>query len=150
MRTPYDTALRARKREVDDLRAAIGGATRKLVEADASAQALSDALVREKQIAADNLVFSPVAYLLRARAEATRLHEMRRAAGAELDSLRHQAIESYGSLRALEGAAEGFREQASRDAASIEQTSVDDFAGARFARELQRARQARAHPQDAR
>jgi len=150
MKTPYDTALRARQREVDDLRTTIGGATRKVAEAEALVQTLTETVAREKRIAAGDLVFSPAAYLARARAEASQLHEFRCTANAELDALRQQAMESYGSLRALEGAAEQFRVTAEREAATAEQASVDDFAGARFARALHRARQARAQTQDVR
>jgi hypothetical protein len=150
VKTPYDTALRARQREVDDLRTTIGGAARKVAEAEALAQALSETVAHEKRIAAGDLVFSPVAYLARTRAEASQLHETRRTVTAELDALRQRAIESYGSLRALEGAAQQFRESAERDAATAEQASVDDFAGARFARALHQVRQARAQSQDVR
>ncbi|MFV0623239.1 hypothetical protein ACBY01_04395 [Sphingomonas sp. ac-8] len=144
MKTPYDTALRARQREVDDLRTSIGTATQRLAEADAGRLAITEAMVRESRIAAGDWTLSAMPYLARARAERERLAELRRLADAELEALRHQAIESYGSLRALEGAADGFREQADRAAAGVEQASVDDFAGARFARTLHLARQARA------
>lgn len=143
MKTPYDTALRARQRDVDDLRTAIGGATQRLHEVETQAQAICEAMTRESRLAAGNWTFSPAPYLARARAERERLSEARRLADAELEALRYRARESYGSLRALEGAAEGYRDQAHRDAASAEQAGVDDIAGARFARALHLARRAR-------
>lgn len=143
MKTPYDTALRARRRDVDDLRTAIGGAAQRLHEAELQRQAVCDAMARESRLAAGDWTFSPAPYLTRARAERERLGEQRRLADAELETLRHRARESYGSLRALEGAADTYRAQADRDAASAEQAGVDDIAGARFARALHLARRAR-------
>lgn len=133
MKTPYDTALRARRRHVDDLRRAIADAAGRLAAAEEHAAALQDTIARERRIAANHPVVMPVAYMTRARIEADRLAEMRRVASSELDTLRRSAVESYGSLRALEGAADTYCEEADRDASNAEQASVDDFAGARFA-----------------
>lgn len=144
MKTPYDTALRARQREVDDLRSAIGGAAQRLADVDSRRDAVGQAMARESRLAAGDWTISAMPYLIRQRAERERLAEARRAADAELETLRHQAVESYGSLRALEGAAADYREIAGRAAAGVEQASVDDFAGARFARTLQSVRQRRA------
>ena len=141
MKTPYDAALRTLQREVDDLRTSIGTAANRLTEIESMRQAVSDAIRSESALAATDLSISPHAYLARARTERARLVYERLAADARLEALRHQAMESYGSLRAMEGAAETYREQAERDLASAEQGRIDDFAGARFARALQTARQ---------
>jgi len=143
MRTPYDAALRARQREVDELRTAIGEAAQRLAEVEARHQNVADAMVRECQLAAGDWTFSPAPYLARARAERERLAKAKQDADAQFEALRHQAIESFGSLRAMEGAADLFRQEAGRTAAAAEQASVDDFAGARFARKLQLARRTR-------
>lgn len=142
MKTPYDTALRALQREVDDLRASIGEAAERLMEIETLRQAMSDAIRHESALAAVDRNFSPEAYLARARAERDRLRAEERAADARLDALRRQAMESYGSLRAMEGAADVFRQEAFRAAATAEQAGIDDFSGARFARALRHARRA--------
>ena len=143
MKTPYDAALRAIGRDVDDLRTSVGDAVRRLAELEARHQSLADAIVRESKLAAGDRTFSPAAYLARAHAEREQLSEASRAADAELEALRLQTIERYGSLRAIQGAADTYRGEAGRAAAAAEQTSVDDFAGARFARALLLARHAR-------
>jgi hypothetical protein len=143
MKTPYDTALRARQREVDDLRTSIGHAVQRLAEVETQRETIAEAMVQESKIAAGDWTFSPAPYLARARAVREHLVEAERAADAELAALRHQAIESFGSLRAIETAADLYRHEAARTAAAAEQAGVDDFAGARFARKLHLARRAR-------
>lgn len=138
MKTPYDTALRALQREVDELRTSIGAATNQLARIETMRQTVDDAIRDEAALAAADWTFSPQAYLARARAERVRLAEERLAADARLEALRHEAMESYGSLRAIEGAAATYREEAERYAATAEQGRIDDFAGARFARALRR------------
>ena len=143
MKTPYDTALRALQREVDELRTSLGSANHRLADLEARRQSVCDAMVRESALGAGDWTFSSAPYLARARAERERLSEARRIADAELEALRAQAMETYGSVRAIEGAANIFREEANRAAAGAEQAGVDDFAGARFARGLHMARRAR-------
>ena len=140
MKTPYDTALRALQREVDEMRTAISEAANQLVEIESVRQLLSDTIQHEANLMALNWSLSADGYLARARIERERLAGERRAAEMRLDGLRRQAMESYGSLRVMEGAAEGWREQADRTAATAEQARSDDFAGARFARDLRNAR----------
>lgn len=141
MTTPYDTALRARQREVDALRTAIGAAADRASQAQAKRREASDAIARETALAATlHLAFPVHAYRARARAERDELVELCAAADAALDALRSQAGESYGALRVLEDAVDGFRQEADRTAASAEQAGIDDIAGARFARAARRPR----------
>lgn len=67
MTTPYDTALRALQRDVDELRTAIGDAAQRLTEVKTHRQTLSDAIKRESCLAATDWTFSPAPYLARAR-----------------------------------------------------------------------------------
>jgi len=146
MKTLYDSALRAQRRDMDDLRAAIGDAAGRVAEADLQRQAVCDAMARESRVAAGDWTFSPAPYFALARSRREQLDEARRLADAELAVLRQKAAERYGALRALESAADGYREQALRDADDAQQAAVDDIVGARFARVLDRARRARAVP----
>lgn len=138
--TPYDTALRAAAREVDAVRTAVGAAAERLSQADADARATSEAIVRESALAAGHGLFPADAWLARAGMARDRLVAVRVAADAELDALREQARTHFGSFRVLEGAADGFRQDATRAAASAEQARIDDFAGSRIARKPRRVR----------
>lgn len=138
--TPYDTALRAVAREVDAARAAVGAAVERFSQADADARAAGEAIVRESALAADHGLFSADAWLARAGMARDRLAAVRAAADAELETSRERARTHFGSFRVLETAADGFRQDAARTAASAEQARIDDFAGARIARKSRRAR----------
>lgn len=136
MKTPYDSALRAMQREVDALRSSIGEVAERLAEVETMRQAVSDAIRHESAMASLDWSLSADGYFTQARARRERLAEERRAAEARLDLLRHEAVKRYGSVRAMEGAAGEFREEANRTIATAEQARVDDFAGARFARDM--------------
>jgi hypothetical protein len=142
VKTPYDTALRALQREVDDLRTAIGSAADRLTQIEARRQQTSDTLRAESALAARDWTLSPEAYLAGARAQEESLLVEEREAEARLAALREQAMESYGSLRAMEEAIGVFRAEAERQAATSEQAAIDDFAGARFIRATRHARRA--------
>lgn len=133
MKTPYDTALRARQREVDALRARIGAATEQATQAQARKQAAYDADAREKEMAAIfSLSFPAHAYFRRAGTERDALTQMCADADAALDTLRAEARTSYGSLHVLQTAADTFREEAGRAAAVADQARIDDFSAARW------------------
>ena len=142
MKTPYDTALRSLGREVDEMRTAVQGAADRLSDAQGRRRAVSDAIARESAMAALHSAFPAHFYLKRAGAERDALTELCAQAEAALDALRDRARESYGSLRVMESAAESFRHEAGQAAASAEQARIDDFAGARFARDTRPLRRA--------
>ena len=140
MKTPFDSATRALQREIDDMRTAIGDATRTLVQIEEKNEELGATIKREADVAAADWRMPSHNYHAHARGQRQLLAGIQRTAEQRLDVLRDQAIESYGSLNALEGAADRFREDFARAVASAEQSAVDDFAGARFARKLRSAR----------
>lgn len=143
MRTPYDSALRALGREVDEIGAAVRAAADRLAEAEARRRKIMGDIARESHMAATlQSAFPAHAYLRRAGAERDALTLLCEEADAALDALRDQARESYGSLRVMEGAAERFRHDADRGLASAEQARIDDIAGARFARTPRSVRRA--------
>lgn len=150
MKTPYDTALRALQREVEDLRVSIGRTTSQLTQVQGLREAASETLAAEARLAADDQTFSPEPYLARMRAERERLAVEQREGEAQLATLREQAVETFGSLRAMEEAIGVFLAEAERVAASAEQAAIDDFAGARFARATRHARRAPGGRGDAR
>lgn len=140
MTTPYETALRALGREVDDRRTAVRAAADRLSDAQTRRKAVADAIAHEGALAEMNAIFSSYAYLQRAGAEHDRLTALCAEADTALDAARAQARESFGSLRVVQTAADGYRGDADRAAATAEQARIDDFAGARFARAVRPSR----------
>ena len=67
---------------------------------------------REAEIAATNWGSSAHAFMARMRTQRERLLRERASVDARLASLRAQAAEAYGALRAVEGAAARFRAEA--------------------------------------
>ncbi len=134
MKTPYDTALRSLVREVDAMKTAVQAASDRLADAQNRRRAINDEIARESAAAALNSAFPAHAYLQRASAKRDALTILCAEADAALDAIRDKARESFGSLRVMEGAAETFRGEENQAAASAEQSRIDDFAGARFAR----------------
>lgn len=140
MKTPYDTALRAIKREVDEMRGAIRDAADDLVRIERARQAASEALGRELDIAAANRFLPTQTYFAQSRMQREQLAAQRNDAIARLDALRRKAAERYGSMRVMEGVAQDFQADAERDIAKAEMLQIDDIGGARFSAALRIAR----------
>jgi len=132
--TPYDTAIRIQQRETDELRLAISVEVHQLVQIDLTREAVASAVVREAETAAADPMMSTFAFLTRMRTERTRLDADKAAAGQRLDRLRDKAMTTYGSLCAIEVAADAHRQEESRAAARAEQARMDDFSSAAFLR----------------
>lgn len=143
MTTPYDAALRLRQREMDDMRVSISVEVNQLIAIERRRDDVDQAVRVETAIAANDHVFSAHAFIARMRAQREALCRDRATVDARLDSLQRQAAEAYGSLRAIEGAADRYRDEASRIAATAEQSQIDDFSAARFTRALRDARRER-------
>jgi flagellar biosynthesis chaperone FliJ len=146
MSTPYDTALRLIRREVDAVRVTIGEAAGRLVQIEQARQAVSGALEREAALAASCWDIPTGSYLARVRAQRAELGVDAAAAADRLDQLRRRASERYGALRAIEGAAEAYRDEGLQAEERATQARMDDATGARFAMALRRAQQQRRRP----
>lgn len=129
--TPFDTALRIHRREVDTVKVAIGAEVERIATIDTRTRA-HDAQMREERALAYGMPFSSDAWNARMKADRVRLQEAGRVAEIRLGQLRTQAIEAFGTMRAIEGAAERYRDEAERVAAVAEQGAIDDIAAARF------------------
>ncbi|SEI77749.1 flagellar export protein FliJ [Sphingomonas sp. OV641] len=140
MKTPYDPALRVLQREMDDMRASIGVAADQLAQLERHRAAITASIGSEQMLASSDWSMPATAYFSRARAERKRLAHDAAAASTRLAALRDKAVESYGSLRAVETAADDYRENATRALANADQARIDDFASARIARQLRHAR----------
>jgi len=143
VKTPYDAALRLRQREIDEMRVAIGVEVGKLIEIDAQRDRIDESTRVERLHATADHRFSSDAYVARMRARHAALTAERQARDTRLVELRSLAVEAFGSLGAITAAAEDHREKARRTANIAEQSQIDDFSAAGFARALGSVRRAR-------
>lgn len=140
MKTPYCGALGIQRREVDQIRIAISVAVDRADTLAARAQEIRCTVEAERALAAADWALPENRYFARMRAERARVAAEKAAADARLDQLRDKAREAYGSMKAVEGAAERFREDATRALDAAEQAALDDRAAADFIRGIRRAR----------
>ena len=133
MRTPFDTVIRTRRREIDHMRVTIHAESTRIAEIDEARETLADELRSEYQVASEAWAISTEAYLRRNLSQRAQLDAQRIAASQEIDRLRRSASEAYGSMVVLERAAEDFRSDSRRRQQRAEQRTIDDLAGARIA-----------------
>lgn len=134
MKTPFDTVIRTRRREIDHMRLTIHAESTRIIELDQASQTLHDEIRTEYALASEAWTMSTEAYFNRSLAQRAHLHAQRMAASQEIDRLRSRASEAYGSIVVLENAAEGFRSDTRRRQQRAEQRTVDDLTAARLAR----------------
>lgn len=140
MKTPYCGVLGIQRREVDQIRIAISVAIDRADGLDRRADEIARTLAAERALAVGDRLLPENGYFLRMSAERDRVAAERRLAEAQLDQLRAKAREAYGSMRAVEGAAAAFRDDATRAQAAAEQAASDDRAAADFVRGVRRLR----------
>lgn len=121
--TPFDTALRVQRREVDTVKVSISVEVERIATLDSQTQQ-HDVTLREERALATSLPFASDAWTARMKAERLRLAEAAHLAQARLGRLREQAVDAYGTMRAIEGAAERFETEAERVAALADRKSV--------------------------
>jgi hypothetical protein len=131
--TPFDTALRVQRREVDAVKVSISVEVERITTLESQTSA-HDASVRQERALAYAMPFASDAWAARMKAERRRLDEAAYLAQARLGRLREQAVEAYGTMRAIEGAAERYEDEAERVVSLAEQSAIDDIAAARFLR----------------
>lgn len=139
MITPYCTAVRLRRREVDQLRQVIAEMAEQVALLDRRAAELRKTVEVERRLAKNFGRLPDDLYFRRMRLEHERLLRERAVADAVLEQLRTEARDSFGSLRALEEAAERFRQEAELGLAAAEQAAADDRAATAFIMRRKRA-----------
>ncbi|HYZ48079.1 MAG TPA: hypothetical protein VE567_04215 [Sphingomonas sp.] len=132
LRTPYCAAIGLRRREVDEIRISIGIEVSRLTQVECRNAEVDADLDRERGVAAGALNIPVTAYFARMQAERRRLEEERQAINGRVARLRSQAREAYGSLNAIEGAAQRYRDEALHKIESAEQAATDDRSAADF------------------
>ncbi|WP_137865069.1 MULTISPECIES: hypothetical protein [unclassified Sphingomonas] len=129
--TPFDTALRVKRREVDTVKVSISVEIETITTLDHQTRA-HEIRMREERALAATVPIASDAWTLRMRAERARLDRQSQLAQVRLVHLRAQAVEAYGTMRAIEGAADRFKDEAERAAAGAEQAMIDDIAAAKL------------------
>lgn len=140
MKTPYDTAMRVQRREIDAMGVAINVQVNLLNQIESARDEMRGSIVREAGVAAEAFDIPSHAYMERIRAEQQRLARDGAVQGARLDQLRNKAAAAYGAFRAIEVAAEGYKEEAGRRSANAEQAGIDDNAAMAFLKARQAIR----------
>jgi len=129
--TPFDTALRVQRREVDAVKVSISVEVETITTLTNQTYA-HDVRMREERALAATVPIASDAWRLRMKAERARLDQQAQLANMRLTTLRAQAVEAYGTMRAIEGAADRFKDEAERVAAGAEQAMIDDIAAAKL------------------
>jgi len=131
--TPFDTALRVQRREVDVVKVSISVEVERITTLETQTRT-HDARMLQERALANSLPIASDAWTARMKAERALLDEAAYLAQARLERLRAQAVEAYGTMRAIEGAAERYEDDAERTVALAEQAASDDISAARFLR----------------
>lgn len=132
MKTPFDTVLRMRRREIDRTRIAIYMETTRLTQIDQQSRDLEQELAREYEVCAQSWSVSAEAFMKRRMSQQAHLVAQRIEVSTEIGRLRSDAIEAYGSQHVLENAAETFRADHRRQQSRTEQREADDLCAARL------------------
>jgi len=132
MKTPFDTVLRMRRREIDRTRIAIHMETMRLSQIDQQSRDLEQELAREYEVCAESWAVSTEAFMKRRMAQQAHLVAQRVEVSTEIGRLRSEAIDAYGSQHVLENAAEAFRADRRREISRAEQREADDLCAARI------------------
>lgn len=143
MKTPYDAALRLRHREIDAMRVSISVEVGQVTLLEQHRDTIDATVHRESQVTDVHHGFSGYAFAARMRAQREAVCRDRDASDGRLVHLRAQAVQAYGSLSAIAAAADRHRDEANRAAGIAEQSQIDDFSAARFARVSSARRRAR-------
>ena len=133
MKTPFDTVLRMRRREIDQTRIAIHMETTRLTEIDRQSRDLEEEIAREYELCAQSWAASTEAFMKRRMSQQAHLVAQRVAVSEEIGRLRDEAIDAYGARHVLETAAEAFRDDHKRRQSRAEQREADDLCAARIA-----------------
>ena len=142
MKTPYCAAIGLQRREVDEIRISIGVEVSRLTTVERRNAEIDASMRREHHVAVEAMDVPATAYFARMRAERARLEQDRQVIDARVTRLRSQAREAYGSLSAIEGAADRFRSDETRRIEGAEQAAIDDRAATDFMYKLRLLRAA--------
>ncbi len=136
MKTPYDPVLRVKQHELDQVRIEIGNENARLTELDNAERKLRDEMSQQADSSDFDLLFPRHTYIQRKAAERKSISDQRMASIQRVEELRDNAAERYGSLRAVETAAERYRSDALKAEKRAEQSEADEIGAVRFVRQV--------------
>lgn len=130
MKTPYDGALRVRRRELDELRVDVARQTAEVARLADQRETITTDLRVEAEAARDALstMIDFGAYADRMTRRAAHIDAEKIVAEGQLDTLIDAARDSYGSYKAIGQAAQNFRSKADLAADRQEQSALDEVA----------------------
>lgn len=134
MKTPFDTVVRLRQREIDQRRIAIHAQTSRLNEIEAASDALQQELAVEYEASADQWSMSAEAFMRRKMSHQVQLAAQCIAVSKTIRGLRREATEAFGAMQVVQNAADGFRSEWKRNVHRAEQRASDDLGAVRLAR----------------
>ena len=129
MKTPYDAAQRVLKRELDDVRQALGAAEAQAAAFAAMAERAALQLKRELAVAGTDPRLDVGAYAAAKRVEIERLKRELAKIEIEIERLRARLLEKFEALKPLDFASDDYRAAKRREAAKRELAKLDDVAG---------------------
>lgn len=132
MKTPYDSAMRMQRREIDEMGVAINVQVNLLNQIEQARDEARHRLNRESELASRDLNLSSQAYMERIRAEQQRLARDGATQSLRLDQLRSKAAAAYGAFHTIEMAAKDWRKDAERRSSNAEQAGIDDNSAVAF------------------
>ncbi|AXK44131.1 hypothetical protein [Erythrobacter aureus] len=144
MKTPYDPVVRVKQHELDEVRVQIGAENARLSELEAADRKLEAEMGCQSTSSEMDALFPRHTFIRRKAAERKSISEQRAESMKRVEDLRGHAAERYGSLRAVETAAERYRSDAVRAHKREEQMDADEIGSARFARQISVDRRAAA------
>ncbi|GAB5349233.1 hypothetical protein [Alteriqipengyuania sp. 357] len=133
MKTPFDTVLRARRRDIDRKQIAIHAKTTRLQQIDRAREALERELAHEYRASAESWAASSEAFIRRRLSQQAHLAAQRITVAEEIKRLRQEAVAAYGARHVIENAAEAFLDDHRRQKSRAEQREADDLSAARGA-----------------
>lgn len=134
MKTPYDAAQRLRQRELDEVVSAIHNEAGALGAVEAERARVAGAMAREAELAAADLTLVSPGWQRRMQGQRQALSARRQELQTSLEKLRELAVDTFGVLRGIETAAEGFRSEVRRGEAAAEQSASDDRSATAYLR----------------
>ena len=128
MRTPYDTLARLRQRELDEKRLDLAAAEERVQTAAERLQAIEQQSVAQAEVASVLVEFDFSQFRRRLRASAEAAAADRRHAEMGLEAARQRGIEAFIAKKAVDLAADRYREGQELRAARSEQSRLDEIA----------------------
>lgn len=133
MATPYDTVIRLQRRTLDAMRVDLATQVETVSRAQAAHAGVEAAMKDAHREAAASPLLPSDRYLARLRHERTMLAAANVSANEQLHRLQARMADAYGKARAIDIAADLYRERIAQQSAAVEQQEMDELAARKHA-----------------